>query len=107
MIDINCTINSIFNAVDKDIGDNFDFVITVRQSRTLWQYNPTIICRTPERTLEFDFRESEPFDSAFLQQQLNRVPNNLPRPDICTRPIQGPVQLDIDRSELTAVCDLR
>ncbi len=85
MIDINCTINSIFNAVDKDIGDNFNFVIAVRQSRTLWQYDPTIICRTPERTLEFDFDESEGFDAASLQSQLNRVPNNLPRPDIRTR----------------------
>src|SRR5947208_58967 len=104
MIDIDCTIGAIFNALNKDIGDNFDFVIAIRQSRTLWDNDPTIVRRPIQRTLESDFDESESFDSAL---HPHRVPDKPPRPDIRSRliQVQALVQLNVDRSKLAAVCD--
>jgi hypothetical protein len=104
VIDANRTPSAVGYARDKDIRNNFDFVVAVRGGCTLWQYDPTIVCRTVEWTLKFDPEESKGFDSAF--RPLNRFPNNPPGPDIGSVLVQPLIQLNVDRSESTAVRNL-
>jgi len=60
---------------------------------------------TVQRTLEFDIYESEGFNSTL--HPLDWLPDDSLRPNIRSGFVEWTIQSDIDRSELTAVCNLR
>jgi hypothetical protein len=111
VIDVNCATRPTLCTCNPLIRDNLDAITLVAERMPFWEYNPSVVQNLvlTDGTFEFDFSKPECL-FALLPNHIGPaswMPRQTRCPAVCTTLIYRLVQLKINRSVFSEVCDIR